>query len=295
MSENKIGKLPILYSDNKIKGLITFKNLVDYNKNSHKYSLNENDQLFVGAAIGITDDWHERAVSLIDVGCDIICIDVAHGHTQTVFDVTNSLRTEFPDIDIMVGNVCTSRAFEFLCKAGASCIRVSIGTGSICTTRSETGIGKPQLSSLMECQPMAKKYGVGMISDGGLCGNDGNIIKAMVFSQAIMVGNHISATDETPGVVRYRNNKRTKHFRGMASAYARLSKNEKQNKEDDKSIASEGVDTEVELKGSINDILDRMSQNLRSSMSYLGCAIINQIHQLNENGEIVFRHLSSER
>lgn len=287
MSTNKIEKLPIIDENKNIVGLITFNSLYDYEKNKHNYTLDKNGKLQVGAAVGIIGDYLDRAISLYNAGCDILCVDVANGYNENVKNAISKIKENIPEIDIMAGNVCNANGYEFLCKLGVDCIRIGIGCGSICTTRLVTGCGKGQFSAIMECRNIARKYGVSMISDGGHCGSDGNIAKALIAGcDAMMLGNTLSATDETPGTIIYRNGKRVKYYRGMASVSAMISKGEMTNNDNidylGHSQSSEGVVMEVEVKGPVRDILIRISNSLKSSMSYQGFATIKELRD-NEN------------
>ena len=270
MIKFKIEKLPLLsLSDNKLKGMITFKSLLEFELNKTKYSLDKNNCLLVGAAVGIVDDYLIRAKKLVDAGCNILCIDIANGYNQKVANVIHELK-QF-NVDIMVGNVCNVQGFEYLCIAGADCIRVGIGNGSICSTRLVTGIGAGQFSSLMQCREIARKYNVGMISDGGHLGKDGNIAKAFVVgSNAMILGKTLAATDESPGKIIFRNNRRVKYYRGMASAMAMISKSELTNSEYNENQNSEGVDMEIEIKGPVKNIVKRIESSIKSTMSYIG-------------------------
>ena len=269
MNKYRIEKLPVI-EDRKVKGLIIYKNLLEYEINKNKYSLDSYGKLLVGGAIGIVDDYFERASLLVDAGCDILCVDVANGFNEKVKNVIKELKKL--NIDIMAGNVCNPEGFEFLCKAGVDCIRVGIGNGSICSTRLVTGIGSGQFSSLMKCRQIARKYNVGMISDGGHLGKDGNISKAFIVgSDAMMLGKTLAATDETPGNIIYRNNRRVKCYRGMASSMAMISKAEITNKEYNGIQNPEGADIEIEIKGPVKNILQRIESSIKSTMSYIGC------------------------
>jgi IMP dehydrogenase len=280
MIQYKLEKLPIVQK-RKIKGLIMFTNLMKYEMNKNKYSLDQDNKLLVGAAIGIVDDYLDRAHALFNAGCNIICIDVANGYNEKVAKIIEEIRNISENISIMAGNVCNADGFEFLCKAGADCIRVGIGNGSICTTRLVTGIGSGQFTSLQQCREIARKYNVGMISDGGHLGKDGNIAKAYVVgSSAMMLGKTLAATDETPGRIINRNNKRVKYYRGMASAMAMVSKAELSNKEYNDTQNPEGVDMEIEIKGPVKNILKRIESSIKSTMSYIGCKNIEELRNI---------------
>jgi len=291
MIKYRLEKLPIV-EKKIIKGLIIFTNLMKYEMNKNKYSLDENNKLLVGGAIGIVDDYLDRANALINAGCNILCIDIANGYNEKVGKIIKEIKSISNNISIMAGNVCNADGFEFLCKAGADCVRVGIGNGSICSTRLVTGIGSGQFTALQECREIARKYNVGMISDGGHLGKDGNIAKAFVIgSNAMMLGKTLAATDETPGRIINRNNKRVKYYRGMASAMAMVSKAELSNKEYNDIQNPEGVDMEIEIKGPVKNILKRIESSIKSTMSYIGCKNTNELRNI-EN-EIIYLKQSS--
>jgi len=270
MNTFKIEKLPIINQHNKLIGLITYKNLIEYKQNHANYSLDKQGRLLVGASVGIVGDYLERAQQLVNAGCDIICVDVANGYNTKVAKVIKEIKTL--SVDVMAGNVCGPDAFEFLAIAGADCIRVGIGNGSICSTRLVTGVGSGQFTSLMKCRAIARKYDVGMISDGGHLGKDGNIAKAFVVgANTMMLGKTLSATDETPGNVLFRNGKRVKCYRGMASTMAMISKAQNIGNTYIQSQNPEGFDIEIEIKGPVKDIIKRIDSSIKSTMSYIGC------------------------
>jgi IMP dehydrogenase len=288
MNLHKIEKLPVVNADNSF-GLISYKSLMAYQLNKDIYSLDSKGQLLVGASIGIVDDYFERASALVEAGCNILCVDVANGYNEKVKNVIKELKQL--NVDIMAGNVCNSEGFEFLCLAGADCIRVGIGNGSICSTRLVTGVGSGQFSSLMKCRQIARLYKVGMISDGGHLGKDGNISKAFIVgSDAMMLGKTLAATDETPGNIIYRNNRRVKCYRGMASAMAMVSKAEMTNKEYNSSQNPEGADIEVEIKGPVSSVLQRIESSIKSTMSYIGCINTEALREIEE--KIVYNRQS---
>ena len=283
MIQYKLEKLPIV-EKKKIKGLIMFTNLMKYEMNKNKYSLDQDNKLLVGAAIGIVDDYLDRAHALFNAGCNIICIDVANGYNEKVAKIIEEIRNISENISIMAGNVCNADGFEFLCKAGADCIRVGIGNGSICTTRLVTGIGSGQFTSLQQCREIARKYNVGMISDGGHLGKDGNISKAFVVgANAMILGKTLAATDETPGRIINRNNRRVKYYRGMASAMAMASKAELSKQEYNDNQNPEGVDMEIEIKGPVKNIVKRIESSIKSTMSYIGCKDTDTLRSIEKN------------
>jgi IMP dehydrogenase len=287
MNEHKIEKVPLLDINYKIEGMILYKNLMDYEMNKNTYSLDPQNRLLVGAAVGIVGDYYERATKLVEAGVDILCIDVANGFNQTVYNVVKKLKEL--NVDIMVGNVCNPDGFEFLCRAGADCIRVGIGNGSICSTRLVTGVGSGQFTALMQCRDVARYYNVGMISDGGHLGKDGNIAKAFVVgSNAMILGKTLAATDETPGRIINRNNRRVKYYRGMASAMAMASKAELSKQEYNDNQNPEGVDMEIEIKGPVKSIIKRIESSIKSTMSYIGCINTNTLRDI-ENEIVYYR------
>jgi len=289
--EHKVEKIPIINSNNELCGLVVFKNLMYFHNNKNIFSLDKNGKLLVGAAIGITGDFLERATKLIDAGVDILCVDVANGHNQVTLDTVRLLKEKFPNVPIMAGNVCTPEGYENLCLAGADCIRVGIGNGSICSTRLETGIGVCQFTALMDCAAMAKKYNVPMISDGGHCGKTGNKFKALAVGASCMIlGKSLAGTTESPGKVMYKGGRRFKYYRGMASAMANLSKQERTgNLNVNTNFHVEGVEGEIEYKGSVQEQIVRICNGIRSGMSYLGVSSIESLHKT----DIVFTKMTS--
>jgi IMP dehydrogenase len=282
MNEHKIEKVPVTDINFKIQGMILYKNLMDYEMNKNTYSLDPQNRLLVGAAVGIVGDYFERATKLVEAGIDILCIDVANGFNKTVVDVVKKLKTL--NVEIMVGNVCNPEGFEFLCEAGADCIRVGIGNGSICSTRLVTGVGSGQFTALMQCRQVSRKYNVGMISDGGHLGKDGNIAKAFVVGcSAMILGKTLAATDETPGRIINRNNRRVKYYRGMASAMAMASKAELSKQEYNDNQNPEGVDMEIEIKGPVKNIIKRIESSIKSTMSYIGCKNTETLRTIENN------------
>ena len=252
---------------------------MDYEMNKNAYSLDPHNRLLVGAAVGIVGDYYERAEKLVEAGIDILCIDVANGFNQTVYNVVQKLKEL--KVEIMVGNVCNPEGYEFLCQAGADCIRVGIGNGSICSTRLVTGVGSGQFTALMQCREISRKYNVGMISDGGHLGKDGNIAKAFVVGcSAMILGKTLAATDETPGRIINRNNRRVKYYRGMASAMAMASKAELSKQEYNDNQNPEGVDMEIEIKGPVKNIVKRIESSIKSTMSYIGCSNTEALREI---------------
>jgi len=303
MLERKIEKIPIV-NNGILVGLITLNNIKHYENNKSKACIDTNGALCVGAAIGIVDDYMERLDKLISVGVDLICIDVANGFNENVFKSIILIREKYKEIVLMVGNVCNWQGYQALCNYDVDCIRIGVGNGSICTTRLETGIGKGQFSAVSECFRYKVAYNTlpHIICDGGSLGKTGNKVKALACgSSAIMLGRTLASTEESPGTIIYRNGKRFKYIRGMASTMANISKQEKTENINNTNATSklktkftaEGVDGEQELTGSVVDVIEQINGGLKSGLSYLGCENINQLHDKSCKGEIKFNLVTS--
>lgn len=282
MSTRKIQKIPILDGD-KIYGLITMKDMLQRNNDKFKLkaNLDKNSQLIVGAAVGVNKDYIERAKALYLCGCDIICIDVAHGHHSLCGNAVIELKKEIPNIDIIAGNVCTAEGVRYLSECGADCIKVGIGPGSICITRKQTGCGAPQLSAVMECSEEAKKIGKTIIADGGHNGTIGNVFKALCAgANASMLGGMISGTTETPGQIYTKLNKKVKQIRGMAGIMSNYNKSSKLGEDTShiESMVPEGVEGYVTYKGPVKDIIHQIEGGIKSGLSYVGCDTLMELH-----------------
>jgi IMP dehydrogenase len=313
---SKVEKLPITDANGVLIGLITLKNIRHYENNKSNACVNKNGALCVGAAIGIVDDYMDRLDQLVNVGVDLICIDVANGFNTNVINTTQQIRAKYPHLVLMAGNVCNWQGFAALNETDVDCIRVGVGNGSICTTRLETGIGKGQFSAVNECFDYlfskSQQFKANIICDGGSLGKTGNKVKAIASGAcAIMLGRTLASTEESPGSIIYRNGKRFKYIRGMASAMANIGKQEKLSHIDNNSknnsnvntvnivntvntkIHAEGVDGEQELSGSVVDVIEQINGGLKSGFSYLGCNNISEIHVKRQNGDIKFNIVSS--
>jgi IMP dehydrogenase len=305
MLKNKVEKIPIL-RNNSLIGLITLKNILYYEQNQNVACIDSNGALCVGAAIGITDDYITRLDALVVAGVDLVCIDVANGFNTNVFKAVADIRSRYNKLVLMVGNVCNWRGYAALSDYDVDCIRVGVGNGSICTTRLETGIGKGQFSAVSECfsYKCHNNKASHIICDGGSLGKTGNKVKAIASgASAIILGRTLASTEESPGSIIYRNGKRFKYIRGMASMMANLSKQEKismsstdkEYKTGDKrkNMHSEGVDGEQELSGSVVDVIEQINGGIKSGLSYLGCYNIDEVHSKNMKKEIKFNLISS--
>jgi IMP dehydrogenase len=278
MKINRIQKLPIVNEDSVVTGLICFKD-IERIENRPMATLDKDGQLRCGAAIGVKDDYLDRAAALIDAGVDVLVIDIAHGHSDSCINTIKELKKQYPDLDVIAGNIATYCGAKDLILAGADAIKCNIGAGSICTTRLVSGSGVPQLTALLDAAPVCKEYGVPLISDGGNR-NSGNICKALAAgASTIMLGRMIAGTDESPGNIMIRNEKRVKIIRGMASYAANLSNAKKQGLLEPDSINShmEGVDGYVPYTGPVKDTLNQICNGVRSGMSYTGAINIPEL------------------
>ncbi len=282
--KNKIEKLPLIHNDNSIAGLITSKDI--FNKTKYpQAAIDEKGRLIVGAAIGIKDDAIERATALLEAEVDVLVIDVAHGHCQQGIKVLKTLKEKFSNSQIIAGNVATAQGTRDLIQAGADCVKIGVGPGSICTTRITTGCGYPQLSAIIECAQEADKFDVPIIADGGIK-NSGDITKAIgAGASTVMLGNLLAGTDESPGMTFVKNGKKYKVIRGMASFGANLARNEKTtDKNNAEKYVPEGVEALIPYKGSVQEIIFQLIGGLKSGMSYCGT---HNIEDLRAKGDFV--------
>ncbi len=276
----RIEKLPVLAKDGKsLVGMFTIKDIEKARKfpNASKDSAG---RLLVGAAIGASGDYLERAESLLQAGADVLIVDTAHGHSQGVIDAVRTVRRSFPnyEFDLIAGNVATGAATEALIAAGADAVKVGIGPGSICTTRIIAGIGVPQLTAIINCAAAAAKHGVPIIGDGGIK-YSGDIVKALAAgASTVMIGSLFAGTDEAPGDTIIFQGKSYKSYRGMGSigAMARGSKDRyfQGDVEEPQKLVPEGIEGRVAYKGSLANNIFQMEGGIRSAMGYVGASTI---------------------
>ena len=275
--KHKIEKLPLINLDWSVAGLITGKDI--YKKTKYPISTVDNkDRLRVGAAIGVKSDSLDRAKALIKAGVDVLVIDIAHGHSKLEVDTLKALKSKFSNVEVIAGNVATPDGTRDLIKAGADCIKVGVGPGSICTTRIVTGAGYPQLSAVMNCSKEADRYKIPVIADGGIK-QSGDITKAIVAgASSVMLGSMLAGTDESPGKPIIKNGKKIKIVRGMASYGAKLGRDAKSKKEGDVAgFVPEGVEATVPYKGNVTDLIVNLVGGFRSGMSYCGAKKVNEM------------------
>ena len=280
MAKYRIEKLPLVDEDNNLAGLITIKDIekMILYPNAAK---DEHGRLLVGAALGITADMMERAEALIKVGADVLVIDTAHGHSKGVLEAVKKLKTAYPEVQLIAGNVATAEATVALIEAGADAVKVGIGPGSICTTRVVAGVGIPQITAICDCAEAAKPYGIPVIADGGIK-YSGDIVKAIIAGGYVcMLGGLFAGTEESPGETELYQGRKYKVYRGMGSLGA-MEKGSKdryfQAGENDVSkLVPEGVEGRVAYKGKLQDTVYQMIGGLRAGMGYAGCATIEEL------------------
>ncbi|RVU54938.1 IMP dehydrogenase [Anaerosphaera multitolerans] len=273
----KIEKLPLVDEDYKLKGLITIKDIekqVQYPNSARDNS----GRLLAGAAIGVTSDIMERVEALIKSKVDVLVIDTAHGQSESVLMTIKELKSKFPDIELIAGNVATYEGTYDLIKAGADAVKVGIGPGSICTTRVVTGIGVPQITAVLEARRAAEELGVPIIADGGIK-YSGDITKAIAAgADVIMIGSLFAGTDESPGEDIYVEGRRYKSYRGMGSLGAMNSgSSDRYFQTETKKYVPEGVEGRVPFKGRVGDVVYQLMGGLRSGMGYAGAHTIEEL------------------
>jgi len=283
-SVHKIEKIPLVDEENHIVGLITSDDI----KNIIQYPLANTDaegQLVVGASVGVHGDFMERAQALVQAGVDLLVIDIAHGHSDHMISAIKAIKETCGDIQIIAGNIATAQAAKDLCEAGADALKVGVGPGAACITRLVTGCGVPQLTAVMEASKVAKQYGVPVIADGGVQ-KSGDIVKAIgAGADSVMLGTMLSGTEESPGVVMKRGDKKFKVYRGSASfsvSYKR--KNINLEKKDLNDVVPEGVESLIPFKGPVIDIISQLIGGLKSGMSYTNS---HSVSELQKNVEFV--------
>ena len=280
LQKHKIEKLPIVDSNNKLTGLITYKDILK-NKDKPNSSKDEYGRLRVGAAVGVTKDINERVRELQKSGVDIISIDTAHGHSKQVIDATKQVKKEFPELDCIVGNIVTSEAAKALAESGVNAVKVGIGPGSICTTRVIAGVGVPQLSAVYEVAKALRKKNIPVIADGGIRFS-GDLTKAIAAgASSVMIGSLLAGTEEAPGEVILYEGRKFKAYRGMGSLEA-MEKGSKdryfQGEEDEiKKLVPEGIVGRVAYKGMVSEVLYQMIGGLKAGMGYCGTKNIEDL------------------
>jgi len=270
-------KLPIVDDEGNLKGLITIKDI----EKQIKYPQSAKDsqgRLLCGAGVGITANVIDRVQALVNASVDIIVLDSAHGHSANVIRAVKMIKEKFPELQVVAGNVATGQATRDLIEAGADCIKVGIGPGSICTTRVVAGIGVPQITAVMNCYEVAKEYGVPIIADGGIK-YSGDMTKAIAAGANVcMMGSLFAGCDESPGTFELYQGRKYKVYRGMGSIAAMESgSKDRYFQEDAKKLVPEGVEGRVAYKGTVEDSVFQLIGGIRSGMGYCGTKNIDEL------------------
>ena len=287
MQQHRVEKLPVVDDGGRLLGMFTFKDIEKVRRypNSAK---DARGRLLCGAAIGASADGEERAAALVEAGVDLLSIDSAHGHSQGVLDFARRLKDRHPDVPLMVGNVATGDGVRACADHGADVVKVGVGPGSICTTRVVTGVGVPQFTAVMEAAIVGQGIGVPVIADGGLR-SSGDIVKALAIgASAVMIGNLLAGTDESPGGLVLVGGRRYKEYRGMGSIDAMRDGSADRYFQGDRigpkaqgpsgvKLVPEGVSGLLPYRGAVSEVTEQLVGGLRSGMGYVGAADLGEL------------------
>ena len=281
LQKHRIERLLVVDENNNLDGLITVKDLTK--KEEFPYSTKDkNGRLRVAAAISVRDDWKQRISALVEVGVDAIVVDTAHGHSQFVLDLVSEIKNEFPNLDLIAGNVATPEATEDLIKSGADCVKIGIGAGSSCTTRIIAGVGVPQLSAVIDCAEIGFKYDIPIIADGGIR-YSGDVAKSLAAgANVVMLGGMLAGMDESPGETIVYEGRRYKSYRGMGSLAAMKEGGGEryfQQEKDELKLVPEGIEGMVPFRGPVNNAIFQLIGGLKSSMGYCGAKNLKSFHK----------------
>jgi IMP dehydrogenase len=282
LRQTKVEKLPVVKKDGTLIGLITYRDILKVQ--SHPNAVKDSyGRLRVGAALGITGDMLDRAAALQQVGVDVVALDSAHGHTKGVIDSLKLLKKNFKNLQVIAGNVGTAKGAKALAEAGADCVKIGIGPGSICTTRIVAGSGVPQLTAIMEAAAVLKPKGIPLIADGGIR-YTGDMVKALAAgADTVMMGSVFAGTEESPGETIIYEGRKFKQYRGMGSIGAmQVGSSDRyfQDVEDGiKKLVPEGIEGRVAFKGNLSEIVHQYSGGLRAGMGYCGAKDIAALQQ----------------
>lgn len=279
LMKHKIEKLPIIDENGMLKGLITIKDI----EKSVQYPNSARDsrgRLLCGAAIGVTKDVLERAGALIEAQADVLVLDSAHGHSKNIIECVKKVKASYPDTPVIAGNIATAEAAKALIKAGADCLKVGIGPGSICTTRVVAGIGVPQITAVYDAACVAAKHNIPVIADGGIK-YSGDIVKALAAgANVVMLGSLLAGCEEAPGDTEIFQGRQFKVYRGMGSLGAMAcGSKDRYFQEGSKKLVPEGVEGRVPYKGPVSDTVFQLCGGIRSGMGYVGCETIPELHE----------------
>ena len=279
---HKIEKLLITDNDGNLKGLITFKD-IQKRKQFPNACKDSQGHLRVGAAVGIRGNTLERVTALVNAGVDVVAVDTAHGHSKAVIDMVQSIKSAYPELQVIAGNVATAEAVRDLIKAGADCVKVGIGPGSICTTRIVAGVGMPQLTAIVNCAEEAAKTNTPIIADGGVK-YSGDIAKALAAgADSVMIGSIFAGTDESPGETILYEGRKFKAYRGMGSLGAMSEPEGSSDRyfqdatNESKKYVPEGIEGRIPAKGKLDEVVYQLIGGLKSAMGYCGVTSIKEL------------------
>ncbi len=292
LKKHKIEKLPLVDDEDNLKGLITIKD-IEKAKAYPNAAKDYKGRLLCGASVGITNDMMERVDALVKASVDVITLDTAHGHSKGVMDAVRTIKAKYPELQIIAGNIATAEATRDLIEAGADCVKVGIGPGSICTTRIVAGVGVPQLTAVMDCAEEGKKYGIPVIADGGIK-YSGDIVKALAAGASVaMLGSMFAGCDEAPGETEIYEGRRYKVYRGMGSLGAmEKGSSDRYFQNGTKKFVPEGVEGRVAYRGYVSDTIYQLLGGIRSGMGYLGSPDLENLY---ENAKFVIQTSSGIR
>ncbi len=282
LQKYKIEKLPIVDEERELKGLITIKDI----EKAIQYpdaAKDNKGRLIIAAAVGVGEDMIQRAKALVEAGLDVLVIDTAHGHTEKVINAIIHVRKDYPDIQIVAGNVATTKGAQDLIKAGAHAIKVGVGPGSICTTRVVAGIGVPQITAVKDCAKACKEYNIPLISDGGIK-YSGDITKAIAAgANIVMIGSLFAGTEESPGEFEIYQGRSYKVYRGMGSEDAmKEGSKDRYFQEENQKLVPEGIEGRVPYRGTLKDTVYQLIGGLKSGMGYCGAKDIESLQKDSE-------------
>jgi IMP dehydrogenase len=281
LHKHRIEKLLVVDDGFNLKGLVTIKDINKRIKYPHA-SKDSYGRLMVGAAVGVGGDYMDRVDGLVEKKVDIIVVDTAHGHHINVKNAVAAIKKKYPTLQVAAGNVATAAATKSLADAGADCVKVGIGPGSICTTRIVTGVGVPQISAVMECAVVANDVGIPIIADGGIK-NFGDIVKAIAAgASSVMIGSLFAGTLEAPGEIELFQGRSYKVYRGMGSLSAMKEGSKDRYFQEgfsDAKLVPEGIEGRVHYRGELTQTILQMEGGLRSGMGYAGCASIEELRE----------------
>jgi len=280
LQRHKVEKLPIVDKEGRLVGLITIKDITKRKKYPNACK-DELGRLRVGAAVGTGPDTKDRVDALVSIGVDVIAIDTAHGHSKRVLETVEFIKSTYPNLEVIAGNVATAEGALDLIKAGADAVKVGVGPGSICTTRIVAGVGVPQLTAIRWAYEVAKEYGVPIIADGGIK-YSGDIVKALAMgASSVMLGNLLAGTEEAPGETVYYQGRAYKVYRGMGSLGAMMSRRsaDRYGQEKMEKFVPEGIEGRVPYRGRLSDVIYQLVGGLRSGMGYVGAKNLEELRQ----------------